>query len=531
MIDRRMKSFTAHVRGMIHFQKGNTECFEEKYRSIMLSAMNMFEKVCGVYRSWYLEADDISGKKYNYEVAASLPDDILCDVESLCDLIALRGTAFDERKRPLLQWTLVFGRALIKAFPYANHEQVLWLRISKHLWQDYQREIVDIFKLLISCLPCAYACMDSAPLVPEFISAGNLLPPTEGSVNPDPESVIPGIYWFQYLSDRMLTDKTICALQAAGFAVVEKSTCPGGNGYIIQLTDKVDTVCASICNRFYQAAAYQYQYHNNLVIARRFRPHAEALIHFDESGERWTAEKIFHVVQPLLITFLERNGLDASGVILMNRTDGTTEELHLLTWHYASEIIANAWRNAATVHFIICTDRITPVITLDAVLDRSPGWGSPMIKQEQTLRIAINQKLWSKHEIDFAKMIREIIKQTSCTYACVDQATATPRSIYHGNLRIIANHPEKYDPERFVPGIYWAQYLSDKMLDEKCVRKIIAEPFAIAERLPHQGGAGYYVQLTEKLESNSAAIRHRFYQSVLERTYQVDNKQAGCFRQ
>ena len=104
MIDRRLKSFTAHVRGMIHFQKGNTEYFEEKYRSIMLSAMNMFEKVCGVYRSWYLEADDISGKRYDYEVAALLPDDILCDVESLCDLIALRGTAFDERKRPIARY-------------------------------------------------------------------------------------------------------------------------------------------------------------------------------------------------------------------------------------------------------------------------------------------------------------------------------------------------------------------------------------------------------------------------------------------
>ena len=149
-----------------------------------------------------------------------------------------------------------------------------------------------------------------------------------------------------------------------------------------------------------------------------------------------------------------------------------------------------------------------------------------MVGHEQTLIMHVDCKLWNKRSKMLTDCIREFCCDSHVSYVAIDKDYIFPQTIYCGNLRILTKpsiSAPKIDPESRVPGIYWAQYISDSMLTGEIKSKILSgSPDAGIGYICKEIGSGLWIQTTPRINADSYEHHKLLYTLLEPQTYTVD---------
>ena len=180
-------------------------------------------------------------------------------------------------------------------------------------------------------------------------------------------------------------------------------------------------------------------------------------------------------------------------------------------WHYSQENTAD-WKNdryemADQIAFISIDLRYkekdaSGFVSLSATVKRW-DWGHiPMTKDERKVFIHMTKRLWLL--LDTTELL-EITKQAvlilGASYACIDSNRIVPASIYTAPFRLCSENTHLIDPEERIPGIFWWQYISEKMIRAvSCTHEyLIKAPCDYSEIGYEHQAQGVCLQLCKKL--------------------------------
>ncbi len=182
-------------------------------------------------------------------------------------------------------------------------------------------------------------------------------------------------------------------------------------------------------------------------------------------------------------------------------------------------------------------------IRIHATITHSEKWTTPKIKEECTITGVIHRQVWDK--IDQPKLIETI--QNAClilgaTYACIDYEYFCPKSIYYGGFRFYGKEVPRYfpfppgyidpqhfpypdiDPEAHLPGVYWAQFVSQRMLEATGTLQVIESdaPCDAKKVIGGKGVEGMWLQLSPNLWKTPVEKRLLLRRYVSDSLYELD---------
>ena len=157
-------------------------------------------------------------------------------------------------------------------------------------------------------------------------------------------------------------------------------------------------------------------------------------------------------------------------------------------------------------------------LSIIATINRLDYGNTPMIKNERKIDIRINNRFWKL--LDITQLIditnRSIVLLGS-TFACIDYNSISPHSIYSTAFRLCTEDTYLIDPEERIPGIFWWQYISYKMLSAvSCTPDYIKKAPCRCCEIPDiesKKALGIELQLSSALEitTDKDRLRLRIY--------------------
>lgn len=107
------------------------------------------------------------------------------------------------------------------------------------------------------------------------------------------------------------------------------------------------------------------------------------------------------------------------------------------------------------------------MVTFSATISRSNRYTVPIIDEERVIWIQIPKAVWDRiKQEDFLKGVQHACYALEAAYACVDDVTIAAKTIYTGGFRYFGVNSHKIPPQTRLPGIYWAQYVTQEMVRE-----------------------------------------------------------------
>ena len=149
-----------------------------------------------------------------------------------------------------------------------------------------------------------------------------------------------------------------------------------------------------------------------------------------------------------------------------------------------------------------------------------------MIANEQTINILIDETMWEYSQNRIFSRIIELCRNTSISYVAADKETIAPQSIYHAQLRFFSQREAiSINPETKVPGIYWTQYISTKMLSNETLNDICNLPSpASYTKVEGKQGDGVWIQTSSRINDDTKEL-HKVLYSILKRdSYSLDSE-------
>lgn len=250
------------------------------------------------------------------------------------------------------------------------------------------------------------------------------------------------------------------------------------------------------------------------------------LVHFSQHTDPLDAGRVCSYLQDLLACFASPD-VALSGQAEITATDADeTQRFELSSiadWNTAaSQITPSACHISMEL-----TDAAYGMVALGASIARHPHRTAQMIDHEQTLRLSIEQKLWTKLRHSMTDCLMRLCTQGDISYVAVDRDATLPNSIYQANLRLFADKmaASRVDVESRIPGVYWMQYLGRSMLTDE-VRQALTSSGLFVQQI----GDGLWVQTAKSISSDSAAMHKVLYDLIQPQTYAPDEKTMAEYR-
>lgn len=143
-------------------------------------------------------------------------------------------------------------------------------------------------------------------------------------------------------------------------------------------------------------------------------------------------------------------------------------------------------------------------------ITRSSGLTQPMTGHEQKIFMLVNNDLWRKRAEPLINEIKDMCRDAPhITYVAIDKENISPKSIYTANIRMFSNpfSASAIDPESRIPGIYWAQYIHNSMLDQN-IRKRISEGIcSTRDIICEDTGTGFWIQTAPAIQNDSVSCQ------------------------
>lgn len=116
---------------------------------------------------------------------------------------------------------------------------------------------------------------------------------------------------------------------------------------------------------------------------------------------------------------------------------------------------------------IVTSVRGKNIIKFSAWISRSNQFTVPIICDERVITIDISKSIWdSINQEEFLQGIKIACCTLEATYACRDYEAIVAKSICTGGFRYFGVNSYRINPETRLPGIYWAQYVTQEMVKE-----------------------------------------------------------------
>ncbi|MCQ2457699.1 MAG: hypothetical protein MJ142_03080 [Clostridia bacterium] len=230
------------------------------------------------------------------------------------------------------------------------------------------------------------------------------------------------------------------------------------------------------------------------------------LVHFNLNSKPLAAITIAKYLLEMLSVIV----LDGSSYKIVMETRITdsfsSEKTEMTDLEFSiDEIIKHIDPSVCYISINICNSKGVCASSYGSIV-RSSGLTQPMIGHEQAIFTLVNADLWKKRAEPLIKKIKDMCSDAPhITYVAIDKENISPKSIYIANIRLFSNpySASAIDPESRIPGIYWAQYINNSMLDQN-IRKRISEgicstPDIICEEI----GTGFWIQTAPAIQADS----------------------------
>ena len=139
---------------------------------------------------------------------------------------------------------------------------------------------------------------------------------------------------------------------------------------------------------------------------------------------------------------------------------------------------------------------------------------------ERSIVVRIRKALWAQIDQEaFIAAAQEICARLGATYACLDEM-APIGGIYEGMFRKLSEEAERIDIEERLPGIYWCQLVSERMIERTGPIEEAAKlaPCQCAQVLDWNGEKRLWLQITAQMKSAThkkrLAMREYFKESL-----------------
>lgn len=170
-----------------------------------------------------------------------------------------------------------------------------------------------------------------------------------------------------------------------------------------------------------------------------------------------------------------------------------------------------------------------------AVIQRSVVHTTPMVRAEQKLYMDMYPYLWKRIRCNIYKIIQIMCKRLRTSYVVVDEYGLVPRTIYTANMRLISLHPERVNPEDKIPGIFWMQFIGERMIKETCTAEeavhLLRSKGVLCNHLSSAFTKGVFVQTSSLLESDNKDRHQVVYELLRSSMYRPDPHQIAIIRQ
>ena len=104
-------------------------------------------------------------------------------------------------------------------------------------------------------------------------------------------------------------------------------------------------------------------------------------------------------------------------------------------------------------------------LSIVATINRLDYGNTPMIKNERKIDIRINNRFWKLLDVtQLIAITNKSVVLLGSSFACIDYNGISPHSIYSTAFRLCTENTYLIDPEERIPGIFWWQYISFKIL-------------------------------------------------------------------
>lgn len=229
------------------------------------------------------------------------------------------------------------------------------------------------------------------------------------------------------------------------------------------------------------------------------------LVHFSLNAKPLTAitmaEYLLEIMSPIMI-----DGCSSKIVIETRNPDSfSSEKIEMNNLEFSlDKIIKHISPSACYISIKVYNSKGICASSYGCIA-RTNGLTQFMIGHEQTIFILVSYDTWQKRAETLIKEIKSICSYApQVTYVAIDKENIAPRSIYTANTRLFSNpySTSTIDPESRIPGIYWAQYIHNNMLDHN-TKKRMTEEICTHDIICEDIGTGVWIQTTRTIQTDS----------------------------
>jgi hypothetical protein len=206
----------------------------------------------------------------------------------------------------------------------------------------------------------------------------------------------------------------------------------------------------------------------------------------------------------------------------------------MLTWDYLAEATEQWYNHVSEMQKSCCFlagnvaffagAKTAKRVTFSATIKPLPCVEFPlpwMLKNERQVNMEIPKETWDgMDQMTFLDTLKAACCTLGASYACIDHELIIAKDIDSAGFRLYGEHADEIDPESRLPGVYWGQFVSPRMIERTgSIAQIVMEaPCKVREIINLFGVEGLWLQLTAGIwqtpKENRISFRQYFADSL-----------------